>query len=66
MRSRPRSCPGFELLGMAEAHREAALAMARRFNIPDIQSAHALMAREDIDLVYIATPPFLQYPRARG
>ena len=48
--------PGVELVAMAETHREAAFAMAQRFGIPDIQTFGALVAREDIDLVYISTP----------
>src|SRR5438094_3260485 len=56
--------PGVELAGMAATHREAAFAMAQRFGIPDLQDADALLAREDINLVYIATPPFLHHPQA--
>jgi predicted dehydrogenase len=56
--------PGVKLLGMAETHREAALTMARRFNLPHFQTADALLAHADINLVYIATPPFLHYPQA--
>src|SRR5438128_4221391 len=56
--------PGVELVAMAGTHREAAYAMAQRFDIPDIQDVDALLAREDIDLVYIATPPFLHHPQA--
>jgi predicted dehydrogenase len=56
--------PGVELVAMAETHREGAFAMAQRFGIPDIQTLDALVAREDIDLVYIATPPFLHHPQA--
>src|SRR5436190_15964207 len=56
--------PGVELVGMAATHREAALAMAQRFGIPDIQDTDALLGREQINLVYIATPPFLHHPQA--
>src|SRR3989454_6645680 len=56
--------PGVELVGMAATHREAALAMAQRFGIPDIQDVDALLSREDINLIYIATPPFLHHPQA--
>jgi predicted dehydrogenase len=56
--------PGVQLVGMAATHREAAFAMAQRFNIPDIQEMDALLARDDINLVYIATPPFLHHPHA--
>src|ERR1041385_2170779 len=56
--------PGVELVAMAETHREAAFAMVQRFGIPDIQTLDALVARDDIDLIYIATPPFLHHPQA--
>lgn len=56
--------PGITLVGMAGTHREPAMAMARRFGIPDIEDVDALVERPDIDLIYIATPPFLHYPQA--
>lgn len=55
--------PGVKLVGMAATHREAAYAMAQRFGIPDIQDEDKLLARDDINLVYISTPPFLHYPQ---
>src|SRR6516164_9498667 len=56
--------PGVKLAGMAGTHREAAYAAARRFGIPDIEDVGKMLARNDIDMVYIATPPFLHYPQA--
>src|SRR5829696_5448203 len=56
--------PGVTLVGMAGTHREAAFAVAQRFGIPDIEDVDALVGRPDIDLIYIATPPFLHYPQA--
>ena len=56
--------PGVELVAMAATHREAAFAMAQRFGIPDLQDMDALLARDDVNLVYIATPPFLHHPQA--
>src|SRR2546423_13549327 len=56
--------PGVQLIGMAATHREAAFAMAQRFQIPDLVDTDVLLAREDINLVYIATPPFLHHPQA--
>jgi predicted dehydrogenase len=56
--------PGVELVGMAATHREAAFAMAQRFGIPDVVDTEALLARGDINLVYISTPPFLHHPQA--
>jgi predicted dehydrogenase len=56
--------PGVKLTGMAGTHRQAAHAAARRFGIPDIEDVDKLLARNDVDLVYIATPPFLHHPQA--
>jgi predicted dehydrogenase len=56
--------PGVQLVGMAGTHREAAFAAARRFGIPEIQSVEALVAQEDVNLIYIATPPFLHHAQA--
>ena len=53
--------PQVKLVGMAGTHREAAFAAAKRFGIPDIEDVDALVARDDIDLIYIATPPFLHH-----
>src|SRR6476659_5046392 len=53
--------PGVRLVGMAGTHREAAIAAAKRFGVEDVQEVGALLARPDVDLVYIATPPFLHY-----
>ena len=55
---------GVELAAMGATHREAAVAMTRRFGLPDPMDMDALLAREDINLVYIATPPFLHYAQA--
>jgi predicted dehydrogenase len=56
--------PGVKLTGMAGTHRQAAYAAAQRFGIPDIQEVDKLLARDDVDLVYIATPPFLHHAQA--
>jgi len=56
--------PGVKLIGMAGTNRPAAHAAAERFGIPDIQDVDSLLARDDVDLVYIATPPFLHHPQA--
>jgi len=56
--------PGVAVMGMAGTHREAAIAAAKRFGIPDIVDVEELVRRPDLDLVYIATPPFLHYPQA--
>jgi predicted dehydrogenase len=56
--------PGVKLAGMAGTHRQAAHAAAKRFGIPDIEDVGKMLQRDDIDLVYIATPPFLHHPQA--
>lgn len=57
--------PDVELAGMAGTHREAAQAMAKRFGVSIVEEVEQLVTRPDVDLVYIATPPFLHYPQAR-
>jgi predicted dehydrogenase len=56
--------PNVRLGGMSGTHREAALAAARRFGLQHIEDPQAMLQRGDIDLVYIATPPFLHYQQA--
>jgi predicted dehydrogenase len=56
--------PGARLVGMAGTHREAAFAAAQRFGMPDPVEVEDLVSRDEVDLIYIATPPFLHYPHA--
>ena len=56
--------PGVTLAGMAGTHREAAFAVAQRFGIPDIEDIDTLVGRPAVDLIYIATPPFLHHEQA--
>ncbi|MBV8078208.1 MAG: Gfo/Idh/MocA family oxidoreductase [Planctomycetaceae bacterium] len=56
--------PGVTLVGMAGTHRPAALAAAARFGVEGVDEIDALIGRDDVDLVYIATPPFLHHPQA--
>ena len=56
--------PGVRLVGMAGSHPEAARAATRRFGVPDVMEIEALLQMPDVDLVYIATPPFLHYRQA--
>src|SRR5438105_14107436 len=58
--------PGVTLAGMAGTHRPAALAAAARFGVENVGDAADLLRRDDIDVVYIATPPFLHFPQARS
>jgi len=55
---------GVELAAMAGTARPAALAAARRFGVEDLEEVDSLLGRDDVDLVYIATPPFLHYEQA--
>lgn len=56
--------PGVRLVAMAGTAREASIAAAKRYGIPDVEAVDSLLAREDVDLVYIATPPFLHHDQA--
>jgi predicted dehydrogenase len=55
---------GVKLVGMSGTHRPAALAAAARFGIENVDEIGELLRRDDVDVVYIATPPFLHYPQA--
>ena len=57
---------GAELVAMAGTHREAALAMARRFGVAESLEVESLLELDQVDLVYIATPPFLHYAQVRA
>jgi predicted dehydrogenase len=56
--------PGVMLVGMAGTHRPAARAAAARFGVANVEEVGELCGRNDVDLVYIATPPFLHFPQA--
>ena len=56
--------PGVQLVGMSGTFREAARAVASRFGIENIEDTAYLLRRDDVDLVYIATPPALHHPQA--
>lgn len=55
---------GVALAGMAGTHRPASLAAAARFGVENVEDVNDLFRRPDVDVVYIATPPFLHYPQA--
>ena len=57
---------GAELVAMAGTHREAALAMGRRFGVAETLEVECLLQLDHVDLVYIATPPFLHYAQVRA
>ena len=57
---------GAELVAMAGTHREAALAMGHRFGVIETLEVESLLQLDQVDLVYIATPPFLHYEQVRA
>jgi predicted dehydrogenase len=58
--------PGALLRCIAGTRRDASLACAARFGLDDVEHMEALFARPDVQLVYIATPPFLHYAQAKA
>jgi predicted dehydrogenase len=57
---------GVDLVAIAGTHREAAIAMARRFGVAEPLEVEDLLKLDEVDLVYIATPPFLHYAQVRA
>src|SRR4051794_39365216 len=55
---------GVKLVAMAGTHRPASLAAAARFGIENVDDVDDFFRRDDVDMVYVATPPFLHYPQA--
>src|SRR6516164_5778690 len=55
---------GVKLVGMAGTQRPAALAAAARFGVENVDDVGELLRRDDVGVVYIATPPFLHHPQA--
>lgn len=53
--------PGVAVLGMSGTHRDAAYRAAQRFGVTEIQDIGEMLKNEDINLIYISTPPFLHY-----
>src|SRR3989442_15929391 len=53
-----KSCDGARVVAIASGHREHAEKVAREFDIEHVDSDwHALVARHDVDLVSVVTPP---------
>ena len=53
-----RACEGARVVAVASGHRENAERVAREFDIPVVASDwREMVARDDVDLVCIATPP---------
>jgi predicted dehydrogenase len=57
--------PGVTLAGVVDTRVEAAQAMAQRFGVEPVADLKTLVARPEVDLVYLATPPFLHFSQAR-
>ena len=56
--------PHTKLVAIAASRREEAIRTAERFGAAQLDSIEQLVAHPDVDLVYIATPPFLHYQQA--
>ncbi|PYS37193.1 MAG: hypothetical protein DMF71_19035, partial [Acidobacteria bacterium] len=53
-----KNCDGARVVAIASGHREHAEKVAREFDIEYVDSDwHALVARHDVDLVSVVTPP---------
>lgn len=57
--------PGVKLAGMAGTARPASLAAAARYGLEDVVEIDRLLELSEVDLVYIATPPFLHHSQAK-
>lgn len=58
--------PGVHLAAMAATARPAAQAAAQRYGLDDLVEIDRLVASPAVDLVYIATPPFLHYEQSKA
>ncbi len=56
--------PNTNLVAIAGTHREAAQQAARRFGAVLLETIEELVEHPAVDLVYIATPPFLHHQQA--
>jgi predicted dehydrogenase len=53
--------PGVQLVGMAGTYPDAANTAVRRFGLPDVKEVETLLRMPGLDVIYIATPPFLHH-----
>ena len=53
--------PNTKLVAIAGSKREEAITVAKRFGAEQLDSLEELVNHPDVDLIYIATPPFLHY-----
>ncbi len=56
--------PGVRFVALAGTHQPASLAAAARFGVENNDDLGALFGSDAVDLVYIATPPFLHHAQA--
>ena len=56
--------PNVKLVAIAGSKREETIVAAKRFGAGNLASIEELVNHPDIDLIYIATPPFLHYEQA--
>jgi predicted dehydrogenase len=56
--------PGVELVAVADVSREDAARASGQFHVSDAGSVDSLLERDDVDAVYITTPPFLHHDQA--
>ena len=56
--------PGVKLVGIAGSTRAEAVTTARRFGAEQFATIDELLASPDVDIIYIASPPFLHYPQS--
>lgn len=56
--------PHAKLIAIAGSKREEAIAAAKRFGAEQLDTLEELVNHPDVDLIYIATPPFLHYEQA--
>ncbi|MVM29821.1 gfo/Idh/MocA family oxidoreductase [Spirosoma sp. HMF4905] len=56
--------PHTKLIAIAGSKREEAIVAAKRFGAENLASIDELVNHPDVDLIYIATPPFLHYEQA--
>lgn len=55
--------PGVSVSAICEPNADAARLAQQVFDVPNVDSPEALAGRDDVDLVYIATPPSLHHPQ---
>lgn len=56
--------PNTKLVAIAGSKREESIVAAKRFGAETLASIDELVNHPDVDLVYIATPPFMHYEQA--